>query len=84
MAIARMQRCEKARAFVSKKMSEGKSEKDAVRALKRSLSREAHDVLKANLGALRRLRFKAKLEDKTNFQSLLDSIGASSPCHRRT
>lgn len=52
MAITRMQRCEKTRAFIAKKMGEGKSKKDAIRALKRYLSREVYGALKADLGAL--------------------------------
>lgn len=52
MAIARMRRCERTRAFVAKKMSEGKSRKDAFRALKRYLSREVHGALRADLGAV--------------------------------
>jgi len=50
MALARM-RCNYANTqdFVAKKMSEGKSYKDAIRALKRYLARELFSALKADL-----------------------------------
>jgi len=52
MAINRIQRCEKTQAFIAKKMSENKSKKDAIRALKRYLAREVYYALKADIAKL--------------------------------
>jgi len=52
MALTRMRHCEKTRAFIAKKMSEGKSKKDAIRSLKRYLAREVFSALKKDLAPL--------------------------------
>jgi transposase len=52
MAITRMRHCERTKTFIAKKMSEGKSKKDAIRALKRYLAREVFSALKADLERL--------------------------------
>jgi len=52
MALTRMKNCEKTQAYISKKMSENKTKKDAVRCLKRYLSREVFWSLKADIAAL--------------------------------
>jgi len=52
MAIVRIQLCEKTRVFIEKKMSEGKSKKDAIRILKRYLVREAYKALRADIAEL--------------------------------
>lgn len=52
MAITRMRVCAETRSYIARKMSEGKSKKDAVRALKRYLSREVFCSLKADLAML--------------------------------
>lgn len=53
MALARMRRRERIRAFIAKKMGQGESEKGAMRAFRRYLAREIHSTLKADLSALR-------------------------------
>jgi len=45
-------RNEKTRSFIAKKMTEGKTKKDAVRALKRYLAREVLGALRADLAIL--------------------------------
>lgn len=52
MAITRKRISEKTKIFIKKKMSEGKSEKDATRALKRYLAREVFYSLKTDLSNL--------------------------------
>lgn len=52
MAIVRIKGCEKTQRFVDKKMSEGKSKKDAIRILKRYLVREVYKALRADIAAL--------------------------------
>jgi len=53
MALTRMRLDERTKAFITKKTSEGKSKKDAMRALKRYLAREVFGALKADLNALK-------------------------------
>lgn len=52
MALARMRLCPKTKLFIEKKRSEGKTNKDAIRALKRYLSREVYYALKSDLKTL--------------------------------
>ena len=52
MAITRIRLFEKTRAFIDKKISEGKTKKDAIRCLKRYLSREVYGSLRADLAML--------------------------------
>lgn len=52
MATTRIRVCEKTRCFIARKVSEGKSQKDAVRALKRYLAREVFGSLRADLRQL--------------------------------
>ena len=52
MALTRIRTCEKTQAFIAKKMSEGKSKKDAIRVLKRYLAREVYAALKEDLSLL--------------------------------
>ena len=52
IATTRIRVCENTRSFIGRKMSEGKTKKDATRALKRYLSREVFGYLKADLAML--------------------------------
>jgi len=52
IATTRIRVCKKTRSFIGRKMSEGKTSKDATRALKRYLSREVFGCLKADLAML--------------------------------
>jgi len=52
MAITRMRYDKQTQAFIAKKMSEGKSKKDAIRVLKRYLAREVYNALTVDLGKL--------------------------------
>jgi len=52
MAITRMKLCEKTQAYIAKKMSEGKSKDDGIRALKTYLAREVYNALMADLAML--------------------------------
>lgn len=49
MALQRMKHCERTRGFIERKISEGKSKKDAIRILKRYIAREVYNALKADL-----------------------------------
>ncbi len=49
MALTRMRYCDKTQTFIARKMSEGKSKKDAIRILKRYLSREVFYALKRDV-----------------------------------
>jgi transposase len=52
MAITRMRNCARTQDFIEKKMSEGKSKKDAIRALKRYLARTVFNTLTQDLQVL--------------------------------
>lgn len=52
MAIARKKHCQKTKDFIVRKTTEGKSNREATRALKRYLAREVFGALKADLAAL--------------------------------
>jgi transposase len=52
MALNRIRACERTQAFIAKKMGEGKSKRDAVRALKRYLAREVYAALMGDLALL--------------------------------
>ena len=51
VALNRLRRDERARAYVAKRTSEGKSKKEAMRCLKRYIAREAYRALLLDAGA---------------------------------
>ena len=52
MAITRMAHDERTRSYVARRMSEGKTKKDAIRCLKRYIAREAYRALAQDMEAL--------------------------------
>lgn len=52
IAVGRLKSYEPARSYIARRTSEGLSKKDAIRAMKRHITRELHGALKADLKAL--------------------------------
>jgi transposase len=52
IAIARLGRCERTRAYAQRRLAEGKTKRDVIRCLKRYIAREVYTALRADLADL--------------------------------
>ena len=52
IVIVRLRYCERTRSYLERRVSEGKTKKDAIRCLKRFIAREIYRTLRADLATL--------------------------------